>query len=99
MEEAVDSNSDGENDSKCDETKDDDEVESERDTKGKLYSDRIQQMVHYINILDERYNFNGSGVTERTIDKGVGDNFYKSIVNDTETFLKVMIVHKCRALR
>ena len=54
MEEAVDSNSDGDNDSKGDETKDDDEVESEIDTKGKLYYDRIQQMVHYINILDER---------------------------------------------
>ena len=54
MEEAVDSNSDGDNDSKGDETKDDDKFESEIDTKGKLYSDRIQQMVHYINILDEQ---------------------------------------------
>ena len=37
-------------------------------------------------ISDKKYSFGGIGVLERTIEKGVGDNSYKSILDDAEHF-------------
>ena len=51
-----------------------------------------------MNILDEPYSCNSIGVTEHAIDKGASDNDEKFIVDDTDIFLKEIIVQQWRAV-
>ena len=92
------STNDSGGDSDGDETKDDYGVEIESGTKGELSSDMIQQIVCYMKISDQPYICNSIGVPEHAIDKGAGDNDDKLIVDDTENFLKEIIVQQWRAV-